>query len=129
MTISGNKPITVGQGYSTIAWVPEDSGSWGLPLRHEWITSYEHPIDKAAWQLQQVCKHLPDLFLYGIVSMDVPLSFQKQLVFQQIFLYVCVLIFVCRQHLQNTLVRGTQENMVVNLNLMSQIRGTKQLKV
>jgi hypothetical protein len=23
-----NKPIGVGEGYSTIAWVPEDSGSW-----------------------------------------------------------------------------------------------------
>jgi DDE superfamily endonuclease len=58
-TISGNKPITIGQGYSTIAWVPENSGSWALPLRHERITSYENPIEKATWQLQQVCKHLP----------------------------------------------------------------------
>ena len=58
-TISGNKPITVGQGYSTIAWIAEDSGSWALPLRHERITSYENPIDKATWQLQQVCKNLP----------------------------------------------------------------------
>jgi len=24
---AGNKPITIGQGYSTIAWIPEDSGS------------------------------------------------------------------------------------------------------
>ncbi|HSF74647.1 MAG TPA: hypothetical protein VLA84_12695, partial [Microcoleus sp.] len=37
-SIAGNKPITVGQGYSTIAWIPEDSGSWALPLRHERIT-------------------------------------------------------------------------------------------
>jgi hypothetical protein len=27
VTIAGNKPITIGQGYSTIAWTPEDSGS------------------------------------------------------------------------------------------------------
>jgi DDE superfamily endonuclease len=58
-TVPGNKPITIGQGYSTIAWVPEDSGSWALPLRHERITSWENPIEKATWQLQQVCEHLP----------------------------------------------------------------------
>lgn len=57
--IVGNKPIAVGQGYSTIAWIPEDAGSWALPLRHERITSWESPIDKAAWQLQQVCQQMP----------------------------------------------------------------------
>ncbi|MBE8989929.1 NF041680 family putative transposase [Nostoc sp. LEGE 12450] len=56
--IAGNKPITIGQGYSTIAWIPEKSGSWALPLRHERITSAESPIQKAVWQLKQVCKHL-----------------------------------------------------------------------
>ena len=59
VAIAGNKPITIGQGYSTIAWVPEDSGSWALPLRHERITSWESPIEKATWQLKQVCEHLP----------------------------------------------------------------------
>jgi len=59
VTVPGNKPITIGEGYSTIAWVPEDSGSWALPLRHERITSWENPIDKATWQLKQVCEHLP----------------------------------------------------------------------
>jgi hypothetical protein len=58
-SIAGNKPITIGQGYSTIAWIPEDSGSWALPLRHERITSWESPIEKATWQLKQVCEHLP----------------------------------------------------------------------
>jgi len=58
-SIAGNKPITIGQGYSTIAWIPEDLGSWALPLRHERITSWESPIDKAIWQLKQVCEHLP----------------------------------------------------------------------
>ena len=42
-SIAGNKPITVGQGYSTIAWIPEDSGSWALPLRHERITRQGKP--------------------------------------------------------------------------------------
>jgi hypothetical protein len=58
VTVGGNKPITIGQGYSTIAWIPFDSGSWALPLRHERITSWETPIEKGAWQLQQVCEHL-----------------------------------------------------------------------
>ena len=31
----GSQPVTVGQGYSTIAWVPEAEGSWALPLLHE----------------------------------------------------------------------------------------------
>lgn len=29
------------------------------PLRHERITSWENPINKAVWQLKQVCKYLP----------------------------------------------------------------------
>lgn len=56
----GGRPITLGYGYSTIAWVPETEGSWALPLRHERITSWENPIDKAVWQLSQVCKSLPN---------------------------------------------------------------------
>ncbi|WP_293026723.1 transposase [Moorena sp. SIO3I8] len=50
--------VTVGQGYSTIAWLPEAGGSWALPLRHERITSKETPISKAVWQLKQVCQNL-----------------------------------------------------------------------
>lgn len=57
--IAGNRPIAIGQGYSTLAWIPEAEGSWALPLRHERITSWETSIEKAAWQLQQVCSHLP----------------------------------------------------------------------
>ena len=29
--------IAIGQGYSTIAWLPEEHSSWALPLRHERI--------------------------------------------------------------------------------------------
>lgn len=57
--IPSNRPIAEGEGYSTIAWIPEDSGSWALPLRHERITGWESPISKAVWQLKQVCKYLP----------------------------------------------------------------------
>lgn len=56
--IVGNKPITVGHGFSTIAWIPEAQGSWALPLRHERITSFETPTSRAAFQLRQVCKNL-----------------------------------------------------------------------
>ena len=56
--IAGNKPITVGQGFSTIAWIPEAKGSWALPLKHERITSFETPLSRAAFQLKQVCQQL-----------------------------------------------------------------------
>lgn len=58
-SMSGAKPVTVGQGYSTIAIVPETEGSWALPLLHERITSFESPISKAASQLRLVCQNLP----------------------------------------------------------------------
>jgi hypothetical protein len=58
--MSGAKPVTVGQGYSTIAIIPETEGSWALPLLHERITSFENPIEKAAAQLRLVCPHLPN---------------------------------------------------------------------
>ena len=48
--MSGSKPVTLGQGYSTIAWVPSVEGSWALPLLHERITSFSNPIEKAAAQ-------------------------------------------------------------------------------
>ena len=57
--MSGAKPVTVGQGYSPIAIIPETEGSWALPLLHERITSFENPIQKAAAQLKLVCEHLP----------------------------------------------------------------------
>jgi DDE superfamily endonuclease len=50
--------VTFGQGYSTLAWIPEDSGSWALPLLHERILPSESPIGKAATQLHQVCAQL-----------------------------------------------------------------------
>jgi len=48
--------VIVGQGYSTVAWIPEAQGSWPLPLLHERISSAEAPIPKAAAQLKQVCE-------------------------------------------------------------------------
>jgi hypothetical protein len=48
----------VGQSYSTLAWIAEESGSWSLPLRHERISSFETPGKRAAFQLQQVTRQL-----------------------------------------------------------------------
>jgi hypothetical protein len=55
--ISG-KPVTLGQGYSTLAWIPEAKGSWALPLRHERITSFDSPLWQGAFQLRQACNEL-----------------------------------------------------------------------
>jgi hypothetical protein len=57
--LSGAKPVAVGQGYSTIAWIPEEQGSWAIPLLHERITSFDTPLGKAATQLRQVCAQIP----------------------------------------------------------------------
>lgn len=65
---SSNNSVTVGQGYSTIAWLPEKQGSWALPLRHERITSYEKPISKAAWQLKQASRQIKQKVLVVLDS-------------------------------------------------------------
>jgi hypothetical protein len=57
--IGGNRPITIGQGYSTLAWIPDSQGSWALPLLHERIESAQTPLEKAAEQLRRACKVLP----------------------------------------------------------------------
>jgi hypothetical protein len=54
----GDSGISVGQSYSTLAWIPEGQGSWALPLRHERLTSFETPASRAAFQLKQVVRHL-----------------------------------------------------------------------
>jgi hypothetical protein len=56
--IYGNKPITLGHDYSTLAWVPDEDGGWALPILHERITSRETPIAKAAAQLRSACAQL-----------------------------------------------------------------------
>jgi hypothetical protein len=51
--------VTVGYGYSTLAWIPEAQGSWAVPLLHERITSWDSPISQAVPQLSKVSSHLP----------------------------------------------------------------------
>jgi len=57
-SVPGNRPITIGQGYSTLAWVPDAQGSWALPLLHERIAADEKPTEKAVRQLREVCQEL-----------------------------------------------------------------------
>ncbi len=60
--IKGNKPITIGWGFSTVALAPDDEAptSWALPVLHERIGPEESPIKKAAGQLRRVCALLPE---------------------------------------------------------------------
>jgi len=57
--IPGNRPITLGHGYSTLVWTPENNGSWAMPLLHERITSQETVFEKSSEQLRSVQKQLP----------------------------------------------------------------------
>lgn len=52
--------IAIGHPYSTLAWIPEEEGSWALPLRHERISSFETPLARAAFQLKQVSRALKE---------------------------------------------------------------------
>ncbi|NER00933.1 MAG: transposase [Cyanothece sp. SIO2G6] len=56
--IGSHPPVSLGHSYSTIAWIPEGSGSWALPLRHARISSFETPSQRASFQLKQVVRHL-----------------------------------------------------------------------
>ena len=53
--IKGQKPITIGHGYSTLGVVPEPEGSWFVPLLHERVKSDTTPSAHAADQLKRVC--------------------------------------------------------------------------
>lgn len=53
------RPITVGHGYSSLAWIPELQGSWALPLLQQRIAIDEKPIQKAAEQLRSFATQLP----------------------------------------------------------------------
>ena len=53
------RPITVGQGYATLAWIPEATGSWALPLLHERIPPQAAPLAQAVTQLRTVVARLP----------------------------------------------------------------------
>lgn len=52
--IKGNKPIGIGHAYSTVVSVPEGSGSWALPLAHEWIAGDQSALEVGAAQVNRL---------------------------------------------------------------------------
>lgn len=58
VVIKGQKPITIGHGYSTLGVVAEAGGNWFLPLLHERLPSETAPSVKLAQQLRTVCPQL-----------------------------------------------------------------------
>jgi hypothetical protein len=56
--VPGNRPITLGHGYGTLAWTPEKEGIWTLPLLHERISSQETPFTVGGAQLRSVQNQL-----------------------------------------------------------------------
>lgn len=57
--VPGNRPITLGHGDSTLVWVPEEQGSWALPVLHARISSQETPFSVASQHLRSVQSQLP----------------------------------------------------------------------
>ena len=55
--IPGQRPVTIGQGYSTLAIIPEAHRRWALPVLHERISN-QKPVESGARQLRQVCQSL-----------------------------------------------------------------------
>lgn len=55
----GGRPVTMGHGYSTTAWIPQEAGSWALPLMHERIPPEESALNTAAGQLNRIRECLP----------------------------------------------------------------------
>ncbi|WP_144872709.1 transposase, partial [Hyella patelloides] len=78
--IAVNRPIGVGFGYSTIAYIPEENGSWALPLLHERITSSETAISKLSQQLQQACSQFDQRPIVVVDSQYGCASFVQQTV-------------------------------------------------
>lgn len=50
----GAKPVTMGHGFSTPAWIPDGKGSRSLPLLHERIAGSENRFRTMAGQLTEV---------------------------------------------------------------------------
>ncbi len=57
-SVPGNRPITVGHGYSTLAFLPLEGRSWALAFLHERILGDQTPLEKAASQLRNLCQGL-----------------------------------------------------------------------
>ncbi len=76
--IKVNQPIGVGFGYSTLAYIPEQNGSWALPLLHERINSCDTAMSKLSEQLTKVCSYLENRAIVVVDSQYGCASFLKQ---------------------------------------------------
>ena len=56
--VPGQRPLTLGLGFSTLAVIPLPHSSWALPLLNEQIPNRQ-PVGMAAEQLAKVCQKLP----------------------------------------------------------------------
>lgn len=65
--IAGQRPITLGYGFSTLGLIPGESGSWFLPLLHERIASHQTPREKA---VEQLARLLPLLTARPLALLD-----------------------------------------------------------
>jgi len=52
--IKGHQPSGIGHAYSTVVSVPEASGSWALPLAHEWIAGDQSALEVGAEQVKRL---------------------------------------------------------------------------
>ena len=60
----GGKPVGIGHGYSTVSLIPEQSGSWALPLENRRIPSWMTPIQMAIRQVRKLVKQVTKRLLF-----------------------------------------------------------------
>lgn len=52
--VQGVKPIGIGHAYTTVGIVPEEAGSWCLPLDQRRISTAQKPVEAGATQLKEL---------------------------------------------------------------------------
>jgi len=57
--IAGNKPIGIGQAYSTVVSIPDERGSWALPLAHERIGGDQTALEVGSEQVKRLAALSP----------------------------------------------------------------------
>lgn len=54
----GQKPIGIGHAYTTVGIVPEEEGSWFLPLDQRRISTEQTPVEAAAVQIKELLEEV-----------------------------------------------------------------------
>lgn len=60
----GGKPVGIGHGYSTVSLIPEQGGSWALPLSNRRIPSWMTPLQMAIRQARNLVKRIAKRVLF-----------------------------------------------------------------